>query len=181
LKPVAYAYQAPFLGSPNRCASDWDYYGCEEIEWEILDRKGRRAPWLDRKLSPADRAAITRYLRSSPPPYAPGVTYEHLCPLATVTPIKPALVDAGALLAQGIQSGLSVDALERLLTMRRELQTEQARASFFGALSRFQAQIPAIPKTKSRGCPARRVITPTDTRTWRTFSAPLRRPWRTAG
>jgi hypothetical protein len=57
-----YAYQAPFLGSPNRCASDWDYYGCEELEWDLLDRKGRRAPWLDRKLSPTDRAAITRYL-----------------------------------------------------------------------------------------------------------------------
>jgi hypothetical protein len=68
--------------------------------------------------------------------------------LATVTPIKAVPVDAGALLAQGIQSGLSVDALERLLTMRRELQTEQARASFFGALSRFQAQIPAIPKNQ---------------------------------
>ncbi len=68
--------------------------------------------------------------------------------LATVTPIKPALVDAGALLAQGIQSGLSVDALERLLSMRRELQAEQARAGFFGALSRFQSQIPAIPKNQ---------------------------------
>jgi len=69
-------------------------------------------------------------------------------PLATVTPIKPALVDAGALLAQGIQSGLSVDALERLLSMRRELQAEQSRAGFFGALSRFQSQIPAIPKNQ---------------------------------
>lgn len=68
--------------------------------------------------------------------------------LATVTPIKSVPVDAGALLAQGIQSGLSVDALERLLTMRRELQAEQARAGFFGALSRFQSQIPAIPKNQ---------------------------------
>ena len=68
--------------------------------------------------------------------------------LATVTPIKSAPVDAGALLAQGIQSGLSVDALERLLSMRRELQAEQSRAAFFGALSRFQSQIPAIPKNQ---------------------------------
>lgn len=63
-------------------------------------------------------------------------------------PAHPAVVDAGALLAQGIQSGLSVDALERLLSMRRELQAEQAKASFFAALSRFQAQIPAIPKNQ---------------------------------
>ena len=68
--------------------------------------------------------------------------------LATVTPIKSVPVDAGALLAQGIQSGLSVDALERLLSMRRELQAEQSRAAFFGALSRFQSQIPAIPKSQ---------------------------------
>ena len=58
----SYSYQAPFRGSPYRCDSDWDYYGCEEIEWELLDRRGCPAPWLDRKLSPADRAAITSHL-----------------------------------------------------------------------------------------------------------------------
>jgi hypothetical protein len=57
-----YAYQEPFRGSPNRCAADGDYYGCEEIEWALLDRRGRSAPWLDRKLSPRDRAEITRHL-----------------------------------------------------------------------------------------------------------------------
>ncbi len=29
-----------------------------EIEWEILDRRGRPAPWLERKLSPAERRRI---------------------------------------------------------------------------------------------------------------------------
>ncbi len=57
-----YCHQAPFRGSPYRCDSDWDYLGYEEIEWEILDRRGRPAPWLDRKLSPADRAGIDRQL-----------------------------------------------------------------------------------------------------------------------
>jgi len=61
----------------------------------------------------------------------------------------PAVIDAGALLAQGIQHGLSVDALERLLSMRRELQAEQAKAAFFAALATFQAQIPAIPKSQT--------------------------------
>ncbi|MGB4334700.1 MAG: hypothetical protein WBJ41_07675 [Chromatiaceae bacterium] len=57
-----YHYQPRFPGSPYRCDSDGDYLGGEELEWDLLDRKGRRAPWLDPKLSPTDRAAITRHL-----------------------------------------------------------------------------------------------------------------------
>ena len=34
----------------------------EEIEWEVLDRRGRPAPWLARKLSPADRRDIEKDL-----------------------------------------------------------------------------------------------------------------------
>ncbi len=64
-------------------------------------------------------------------------------------PPPPAVIDAGALLAQGIQHGLSVDALERLLGMRRELQAEQAKADFFAALASFQAQIPPITKSQT--------------------------------
>lgn len=70
----------------------------------------------------------------------------------------PTVIDAGALLAKGIESGLSLDALERLLSMRRELQAEQARACFFQALSRFQSAIPVVPKNhvakvqSSKGC-----------------------------
>lgn len=29
-----------------------------EIEWTVCDSKGRPAPWLERKLSPADRRRI---------------------------------------------------------------------------------------------------------------------------
>jgi hypothetical protein len=64
-------------------------------------------------------------------------------------PPPPAVIDAGALLAQGIQQGLSVDALERLLGMRRELQAEQAKADFFAALASFQAKIPPITKSQT--------------------------------
>lgn len=32
-------------------ASDWDYYGYSESEWEVCDRRGRPAPWLARKLT----------------------------------------------------------------------------------------------------------------------------------
>lgn len=42
----------PPLG-PN-CDSDWDCYGYTEIEFEVLDRRGRSAPWLARKMTPQD-------------------------------------------------------------------------------------------------------------------------------
>ena len=59
---TGYLYQPPCKGHPSTCASDWDYYGYEEIEWEILDRRGKPAPWLDRKLTKTDREEINREL-----------------------------------------------------------------------------------------------------------------------
>jgi hypothetical protein len=45
--------------APNRCAdSDWDYAGYTEISFSVLDRNGRPAPWLARKLTSADTARI---------------------------------------------------------------------------------------------------------------------------
>jgi hypothetical protein len=40
-------------GSYSRnAASDWDYYGWAEVgEFTIMDRRGRPAPWLERKLT----------------------------------------------------------------------------------------------------------------------------------
>jgi hypothetical protein len=39
-------------GSYNyHAASDWDYHGYTECEFEVLDRRGRKAPWLERKLT----------------------------------------------------------------------------------------------------------------------------------
>ena len=59
---TGYLYQPPCKGHPSTCASDWDYYGYEEIEWEILDRRGKPAPWLERKLSKGERGEITSHL-----------------------------------------------------------------------------------------------------------------------
>lgn len=53
-----------------------------------------------------------------------------------------------ALIAMAIKHGANVDALERLMVMRRELMAEQARRDFFDALARFQSGCPPIPKTK---------------------------------
>ena len=57
-----YSYQAPHRGSPFQCDSDWDYLGWEEIDWVLLDRRGRPASWLDRKLTKTDREEINREL-----------------------------------------------------------------------------------------------------------------------
>jgi hypothetical protein len=38
--------------------SDMDYYGYTESEWVVLDRRGRPAAWLERKLTNADRSRI---------------------------------------------------------------------------------------------------------------------------
>ena len=46
-------------GSFSRNApSDLDYYGYTEIEWDVLDRRGRPAAWLERKLTDDDRSRI---------------------------------------------------------------------------------------------------------------------------
>jgi hypothetical protein len=47
--------QAP-LGP--RADSDWDCYGYTEIEFNVLDRRGRPAPWLERKLTPGEVSRI---------------------------------------------------------------------------------------------------------------------------
>ena len=40
------------------CDSDWDCYGYTDIEFDVLDRKGYKAPWLKRKLTDSDRERI---------------------------------------------------------------------------------------------------------------------------
>lgn len=39
-------------------ASDMDYYGYNEAEWEVLDRRGRKAAWLEKKLTKSDIVRI---------------------------------------------------------------------------------------------------------------------------
>lgn len=46
-------------GSYSRNApSDIDYYGDTEYEYDILDRRGRLAPWLERKATDDDHYAL---------------------------------------------------------------------------------------------------------------------------
>lgn len=39
-------------------ASPEDYYGGWTLSWEVCDRRGRPAPWLEKKLSKTDRNRI---------------------------------------------------------------------------------------------------------------------------
>jgi hypothetical protein len=42
----------------TRCDSDLDCYGYTDIEFDVFDRNGRAAPWLEKKMSDDDRARI---------------------------------------------------------------------------------------------------------------------------
>jgi hypothetical protein len=44
----------PWGGSPHTCPSSDDYYGYSEVEFEVCDRRGRPAPWLERKMTEDD-------------------------------------------------------------------------------------------------------------------------------
>lgn len=61
-----------------------------------------------------------------------------------------------ALIAKGIEHGLPVETMERLLAMRAELKAEAAREAFAAALANFQAAIPPIAKTKTAAVQSKR-------------------------
>jgi hypothetical protein len=52
------------------------------------------------------------------------------------------------LISRAIDKGLSVEGLERLLAMRRELEAEKAKKAYDYAMANFQASCPTIVKTK---------------------------------
>ena len=46
---------------PN-CDSDWDCYGYSEVDFEVYDRKGYPADWLQRKMTDKDEERIVEQL-----------------------------------------------------------------------------------------------------------------------
>jgi len=52
------------------------------------------------------------------------------------------------LIAKAIEHNVSIETMEKLLAMRRELKAEAAKEAFFRDLSAFQAACPVIKKTK---------------------------------
>lgn len=45
-----------------QCDSDLDCYGYADVEFDVLDRNGRPAPWLERKMSDSERMEIENLL-----------------------------------------------------------------------------------------------------------------------
>ena len=53
-------YQKPDY---NTWASDWDYYGgWSDVEFEVYDRKGYKAKWLEKKMTAEDETRIINEL-----------------------------------------------------------------------------------------------------------------------
>lgn len=63
IKMTAGYYQEPWRGSSYNCPSDWDYYGgWFDVDFEVYDRKGYRAKWLEKKMTAEDEAQIIELL-----------------------------------------------------------------------------------------------------------------------
>lgn len=55
---IEITYFLKVKGDSSTWASDWDYYGYTESEWNVRDRKGYPAAWLEKKLTGADQERI---------------------------------------------------------------------------------------------------------------------------
>lgn len=55
----------PWKGSLHTCPSSDDYYGYTEIEYEVLDRKGYLAKWLERKMTDRDVERVKEDIRNA--------------------------------------------------------------------------------------------------------------------
>ena len=54
-----YRHQPPMGPSAD---SDWDCYGYTELDFDVFDRKGYSAPWLEAKLTDYERELIEEQL-----------------------------------------------------------------------------------------------------------------------
>ncbi len=64
----------------------------------------------------------------------------------TVTPL---VMGADSLLSQAVAAGASIDTLERLMALRKEMRAEHAKEAFNAAMAAFQSECPVIKKTKA--------------------------------
>ena len=71
--------------------------------------------------------------------------------LATIPPEEQIAVSQGsvdALLSQAVAQGATIDTLERLMALRKEMLAEKAKEAFNIAMAAFQEECPVIEKTK---------------------------------
>jgi hypothetical protein len=63
---IGVTYYESVRGSYSyHAASDLDYHGYTDCEWEVLDRKGYKAAWLERKLTSSMRDRIEQEIQES--------------------------------------------------------------------------------------------------------------------
>lgn len=55
---TTFHHQPPWNGPSHTCPSDIDYYGVDEFEFDVLDRMGYKAKWLESKLTESDMQEI---------------------------------------------------------------------------------------------------------------------------
>ena len=59
---TSYTYQPSWKGSPQTCDSDLDYYGYEDIEYELYNLRGYRMKFLESKCTPDDIDRIKMFI-----------------------------------------------------------------------------------------------------------------------
>lgn len=60
IRVLSYHRVPAWRGPPSTCPSTADFTGYEEVEWELLDRRGYRARWLDKKLTGEEEALLRK-------------------------------------------------------------------------------------------------------------------------
>ncbi len=103
---------------------------------------------------PAKNPGATAGKKQQGKPPAPVVETGLVPSTQTPEPVvlpTPTSITAGAdaLLSQAVATGATIDTLERLMKLRREMLAEEAQKAFNKAMAEFQAECPVIAKTKS--------------------------------
>jgi hypothetical protein len=69
--------------------------------------------------------------------------------LSVVETDSPMVGSVDALLSQAVKAGATIDTLERLMALRKDMLAEKAKEAFNTAMASFQAECPVIRKTKA--------------------------------
>src|SRR5262245_21670080 len=64
------------------------------------------------------------------------------------TDLVPLRMDAQALIQQALDKGASIEVVERMVALAKDVRAEQAKASYFEAMAAFQAECDEIPKSR---------------------------------
>ena len=57
-----YVFQPPFKGPASQCNSDMDFYGYEDMEYELFNLHGYRMKFLENLLTQQDKGKIEEFV-----------------------------------------------------------------------------------------------------------------------